>query len=293
MKPDQVITKMELITPEKAKELLKYNDLNRPIRKNIVDYYSNQMLNGQWTLSGQTISLTYDGRLIDGQHRLAAIIKSGKSIYCNIARNVPEESFVNYDRLRSRSTGDVLGIYGIKNARNISAALTSYFHLKAKRFGQAGFGENIRSKGQGCIKDSREKSTIDIIHFYDKHEILINKISYNSSIIRKKLKYFPESKLMAIMLYLIYDKQYRDDVVFNFFSQLYTGENIENRTIFILREKIIQSFSGGLNLTERAKLFLLIKCWNCYVRLKEVKRLNYIDNDVMPEILDSQMAFIK
>lgn len=84
--------KVEKITPAKAKEYLKRN-VNNPRGKNslnrrIVKTYAEDMINGRWELNGECLVFDEDGYLKDGQHRLAAILLSGKTIEMCVIRGV-------------------------------------------------------------------------------------------------------------------------------------------------------------------------------------------------------------
>ena len=71
-------TTWEIITPEKAKEILKKNGKNRSISWSTVNAYARDMSKGYWTEGvGVGISIDENGILRDGQHRLEAIVKSG------------------------------------------------------------------------------------------------------------------------------------------------------------------------------------------------------------------------
>ena len=70
-------TKQQKITPELAREILKGNSKNRKIRQQRVDYLADEMKNGRWQISHQGICIATDGRVLDGQHRLLAVIQSG------------------------------------------------------------------------------------------------------------------------------------------------------------------------------------------------------------------------
>lgn len=284
MESNQIITKMELITPEKAAELLKFNVANRAINQGLVEYYAKQMIDGQWTVSGQTISLSSDGVLIDGQHRLAAIIKSKKSILFNVAKNVPVDSFINYDNAKSRTSGDALFIAGVPSSKSVSAIITSYFYISRGLYGSAGFS-NGGETGRSGTKDKRRKSNLDILYFYRQHSELIQKTQHLTASYRKKFKYFVSSKNGSIILFLILNKFYEENFVFGFFKQLYSGEDITNKSIFYLREKYIQSIGNGTVLTEKTKLFFLVKCWNAYVKGKEIKTYYAKDTDEIPNFL--------
>lgn len=69
-----------IIGPEMAKELLLKNYQNRPKNLNKVDYFVQVLKTGSWDKTKQPIEVLDDGRLIDGQHRLTAIYKTGISV---------------------------------------------------------------------------------------------------------------------------------------------------------------------------------------------------------------------
>lgn len=69
-----------LITPRLAEEFLKRNDNNRKISYAYVNSYAKMMKEGKWDKTGEPISFNTEGKLEDGQHRLKAIIMSGKSV---------------------------------------------------------------------------------------------------------------------------------------------------------------------------------------------------------------------
>lgn len=69
-----------VITPELANKLLEGNIGNRKIKQAVVKKYTDAILSGDFICTNNGIGLDKDGRLIDGQHRLTAVVKSGKSI---------------------------------------------------------------------------------------------------------------------------------------------------------------------------------------------------------------------
>ena len=108
MKTNMTMT-YEIITPEKASDLLETNTENRKISKGTVEAYANDMLAGNWDESvGVAISIDKDGVLRDGQHRLSAIVQSGVSIRMWVCRNVSNDGI--YDNNRKRSNSDQISI---------------------------------------------------------------------------------------------------------------------------------------------------------------------------------------
>lgn len=75
-----VKTKIVKITPEMATEMLTKNLDNRKVRPKTVTEYASYMRNGQWIENGETILMSDDGFILNGQHRLSAIVMSNISI---------------------------------------------------------------------------------------------------------------------------------------------------------------------------------------------------------------------
>jgi len=81
-------TTTELVTPEKAAVYLEKNKVNRDIRKVHVAEIADLINREKWQLNHQGIAFNKNGDLLDGQHRLLAIIKSGKTVPLRITRNL-------------------------------------------------------------------------------------------------------------------------------------------------------------------------------------------------------------
>jgi hypothetical protein len=111
------------ITPELAREWLEMNTRNRPLKKFHVDQLSSAMKAGKWKLNGDTICLN-GSSLIDGQHRLAAIVQSGATVRSLVVTGVDSDVFATKDIGRRRGGADVLSILGEDNAAALAAGLT-------------------------------------------------------------------------------------------------------------------------------------------------------------------------
>ncbi len=125
----QHLAKVVVVTPEMAKELLSMNMLNRPLSKVKVDRYAASMRAGLWRYNGEGLSIGRSGRLLNGQHRLHAIIASGVSCEMVIAYGVAEENFSTLDSAPGRSGADIAALLGWENASMASACasiLTAY-----------------------------------------------------------------------------------------------------------------------------------------------------------------------
>lgn len=103
-------TAIELITPNLAEALLETNTENRKLRKSVVERYSQVMTLGDWLLTPEPIVIADTGRLLNGQHRLNAVIKSGVNVRMFVVRNVSEKAFSAIDRGVSRTFSDAHGM---------------------------------------------------------------------------------------------------------------------------------------------------------------------------------------
>lgn len=110
------------ITPETAERLLRSNTVNRSLREAKVRQYAADMAAGRWTHSADMICISPDGLLLNGQHRLHAVVRSGCTITFAVQRNTPPESMQNMDTGAARKISDVLGWRQEKSAPLLGAA---------------------------------------------------------------------------------------------------------------------------------------------------------------------------
>lgn len=114
---------LRTITPEWAQHVLSERNVgNRTMNRQHVDSLAKEMQCGRWKVNGDTICVN-DDRLIDGQHRLAAVVASGVSIESLVIYGLSSDVFDTKDVGKRRSAGDTLGVRGEKNAYRMAATL--------------------------------------------------------------------------------------------------------------------------------------------------------------------------
>ena len=106
------VAETEVITPELAQQYLDTNTNNRTVRKGKVDQFSRDMSGGRWRFTPQGIIFSSAGVLIDGQHRLLAIIQSGCSLMMWVFRGVDADVMEVIDTGATRSLKDRAQISG-------------------------------------------------------------------------------------------------------------------------------------------------------------------------------------
>lgn len=117
---------LETITPQDAERLLQTNTGNRTIRKNRVALYAKQIINGQWRATGEAIKFSKTGRLIDGQHRLHAIVAAGIPAQFLVIRDLEDDVFKVLDSGLTRGASDVVRALGMGSATDASAITRMY-----------------------------------------------------------------------------------------------------------------------------------------------------------------------
>lgn len=96
------------VTPDVAKAMLEQNTENRRVRPSVVARYAAIMSAGNWKLSPDGIVFS-DKRLLQGQHRLSAVIAADVPVEFMVWTGVDDEVFRVFDRGAIRSTADAIG----------------------------------------------------------------------------------------------------------------------------------------------------------------------------------------
>ncbi|TXH53753.1 MAG: hypothetical protein E6Q97_12285 [Desulfurellales bacterium] len=130
MSEQQVSISIEEITPDRARELLGSNEHNRHIRSRKVDQYDNDMRNGEWRMTGEPISITVDGHLINGQHRLLACIQAEVAFVTAVAYGLDPDAMVSMDTGAKRNLADLLTLNGYTSASSLGAAINNALRWK-------------------------------------------------------------------------------------------------------------------------------------------------------------------
>lgn len=105
----------ETVTPEKAAALLSTSAGNRSISNSRVEEWAAEMRAGNWRL-GPTIDVDAGGHLINGHHRLQAVVKVGFPVEFMVMRGVRLDAVDVVDNGKARSFGDVLAMRGVPDA---------------------------------------------------------------------------------------------------------------------------------------------------------------------------------
>ncbi|MEV3875234.1 hypothetical protein [Streptomyces sp. NPDC049906] len=114
------------ITPELAEDLLSRTAVNRRLDMGVVDFLAETIRRGEWQLTHQGIALDgplESGSLVDGQHRLYAIIKADTAVRIFVFEGLSRSAFSVLDTGKRRSGADALSQTGEKYVTLFSSTI--------------------------------------------------------------------------------------------------------------------------------------------------------------------------
>lgn len=121
-----------LVTPKLAEQWLatiyKQRDL-MPVR---VDAYDKSNRANEWKLNGESIKFDKEGCLMDGQHRLHAIIKSGVSVRTFVIWGLDREVMDTLDSGSNRTGASRLSIDGEENCSLLNSTIQMYYNISTE-----------------------------------------------------------------------------------------------------------------------------------------------------------------
>jgi hypothetical protein len=278
-------TTYEYITPDRAKELLSNSPTsgNRTIRKAVVNRYADDMKNGVF-IPLQAISLTSNNLLLDGYHRLHAIIESGCTILCQVNYDVPEEWMKHLDQGALRTPADYLQFEGVKYAPLTSGGVRRCMALKSKHVAIA---PTENKKGF-----SKRYSNYSVVEEYHAHEDLYN---LATSITMGVREYIPlmSTSIHGLISYLLIVNHHSEEEVRGFFEKLAGVTPIDPtkpgedsiQELEQLLKKVTFKRRLGEKKTNRWIQDRVVYVWNAYISGKKIGKLERISNMNVTKIL--------
>lgn len=258
-------TKIIKVTPCLAEEWLNKNINNRKVSENSVRAYAQEMLAGRWKTNGESIKFDRNGNLIDGQHRLTAIVKSRATIDCVVVTGLDPESFDTVDIGKGRSTADNLCVKHIANFKRVAAALpvvTAY---------DDGVGRKV-------VKHVRPNHVVEILQRYPDLPDAIEEIG----------KSRPLTLVQSLFdgLYYLFRREDKA-LAMTYMQALRDGAGIEALTCWHrLRERLLKNRMEVQKLEDLHVCALIIKGWNCARSGTDAKKLSWHQHkEAYPEIM--------
>lgn len=228
------------ITPEIAKEMLQLNIGNRPLSATNVDVLVKAIKAGGWKLNGETIKLSKAGRILDGQHRLEAVVKSGRTIKTLVVEGLDDDIFDSLGEGKPRSGADTLYIMGEKNCTRLNSCLIMIDKYITGRVEKNVTYSNSEIKG--------------LMSKYPEARDCLHKIK-----VQGKSLAFP--CVMDACFYLFSKKD--ESLADVFMAKVFRGAGLEEGDPeYALRERLVNNSLSKAKLPKAYVFALFIKAWN-------------------------------
>ena len=239
---------------------------NRNISKAVVDSYAITMKAGKWLLNGEAIVFDIDGILLNGHHRLHAIIKAGVPIQTFVTRGVEHESYTTFDCGRHRTVGQLIGMRGIKNYNAVASAVQLSYRLK-----------NGHSVSEGLSATKRlGKTNSDMIAYFNTDAELFIEAGAFSTQIRSECPILDKSIVGGTFHHLVRVGGYDKETVKGFFTSVCSYDTCDNPSLNLLRLRLLKNRESKLERLNRNVLYaFIIKTWNAYVTGKNISCLKF------------------
>lgn len=258
--PAQPTSELVEITPDLAREWLGVNLNNRKLRDSQVKKYGRDMAAGKFPITGSTIAFDRTGRLIDGQHRLHAIVAAGVTIKSFVVFGLDPVAQDFTDIGAARPAADILGFHGYAN-RVPLASLTKLAYL---------FDEDR------LHKDSKDKnvSAPQILEYIAQWPATEESAAMCSTL-RKNVDMAPSVLGAAIFLCSRVD----GDAADVFFHRLADGASLEpGSPILALRTRLREMRLNKQRPSPEAALSLTIRAWNAWRAGRSLRSLPVYKN---------------
>lgn len=266
-------TVIETITPAKAVEYLETSLGNRPISKVTVRSYADSMRQGKWLLNGVPIIFDNVGHIIDGHHRLNAIVQAGIPVQTLVCRGVQPEAFTTIDQGRSKNLGQLLAMQQVENYNAVASIVNGNQSLRLS-------GRFLGNNGA----KNRHMTNADFYDEYQRHPEEYQEAASFACEMYRLARILKSSWVGSLYYYLIHTGCYKKEYVKTFFQAVCNLDTSGINAADELRKYIIRTGrtnpdnhnqKSNLQMKEEYLFAIVCKAWNAYVTGKEVKRYNY------------------
>jgi hypothetical protein len=235
-----------VVTPEMASEWLNHNTHNRNVYQRNVDELVGIIERGEWQLTNDAIAFDDRGTLLNGQHRLWAIIITEKPQPLLVMRDVNSESQLAYDQGRKRNLANELQLRGYTSSLDLAATVS----MKWK------FDNDL-------LRVATKPTVQQGLRVLEQHPGLVDASKWARTYFRKR---FSGSGAVVGLCYYEF-MQDDPDAASAFFEQLIEGVGLTRRSpVHALRRQLEQGKMSPLML-----MALTIKAWNAYVEGREIE----------------------
>jgi hypothetical protein len=255
-------------TPELAEQYLRRVDIQRKLKPHVVAGYAKDMLEARWTMDSNAICMDEDGALVNGQHRLKAVVKSGCTVTFPVMRGLGKKDILHMDSGAARTAADQLHILGIPNAA-AAAALVRIGLLYRALPGVIWTGPTARQESTHASITEYSERRRDVVQVAIREAAALKKLRFNGSV-------------MGALYVLVDDDSSSPELWGDFMSGLLLGANLRtDDPRLALRNYWIRPDLRSWGYSQ-SHLLVCIKAWNKFVDDADARMFKMPRRDELP-----------
>lgn len=268
-KTDQISSAVVSVTADIAASYLATSNVNRKRKEKTVVAYAREMLAGNWQLNGETLIFNQDGMLIQGHHRMNAVLLAAKTkpeieVPMLVIRGVDVAAFDTLDQGSKRSISDVLYIRG-EPYHVILAAVVRFIGV---------IEQGVHWKTQFSVRD--------IEAGLEQH----SRARYWSRELGKStLKRLMPSMFASVLV--LADEKHSTRKAQEFFNKVESGEDLaDGDPALTLRRRFLEARNkrAASRMHGAAALHYICTAWNYHIAGEPLYRLNWRDTYPAPTV---------
>ena len=233
------------VTPEVAQHWLTFNHANRHIVLGKLHQFQTDMERGAWLNDGAPIRFA-PNKLLDGQHRLTALIQVGLTLPMVVIYGLEDETQVNMDTGRGRSPVDVLTIEGLSRWEAVVFGTAVHPLISHER------GLPLSTSVRYINRDAR--------NFYLEN---IDAVQRTLRVLGTVPRHpTPLTFARAATCHFLFSQK-DPETADLFFSRLYEGEGItKTQPVYHLRNRLLNDAMTKVRRSPFEEYFAIIRAWN-------------------------------
>jgi hypothetical protein len=236
------------VTPSLARRLIDLNaDNNRNLLTRTVDMYARDMINNRWReKTGQTVKVNRNGRLLDGQHRMHAVVASGRTILFDLTLGIEPEEITVVDSHKPRGHDAVIKTAGGGDLQGVSSCVKwVWAYDRGARVGTSG---------------TNNPSPMEIVEKYRSDANMFEAAAKRGADCQGRGVCAKSIGATAYYLLSRLDKPEADDMFDMLVSGVYGLPDPSKLSVYHLRETLIRRREKRLTRPEQLALFMV--AWN-------------------------------
>ncbi|WP_405801453.1 hypothetical protein OG291_11935 [Streptomyces halstedii] len=265
------VPRLTQVGPELAEILLSRAVVNRRLDWGQVDFLTDSIIRGEWQLTHQGIALDGPldtGCLLDGQHRLNAIIKAGVSVWIYVFEGLQESAFPVLDTGKRRSGVDTLSSTGEKYLPLLHSTIRHVLLFKD-------MPDSSWSGSRARIANGR------ILAAYTEDSDMYREAVATG---RSLSKHLFASQTGAAVGYFVTNEAAPAAKVASWIKGLTSGANLEvgDPRLTLTKVPHVKGRGRKRRYTMREQVAIYIKAWNAWVQDEKIENLRFRKTEKMP-----------